>query len=56
MLRRDVVNAGGVSEWARQKNIDQASVSRSLAGASPPRPNVIKALGLVRRVDYVRAK
>lgn len=56
ILRTQVINAGGVAEWSRQNGVDPAAVSRAITGAKPPPPAILKALGLVRRIDYVRQK
>lgn len=56
LLHKEATNVGGAAEWSRQKGVDPAAVSRALSGTSPPRPAVLRALGLVRKVEYVRAK
>jgi len=56
LLRKEAVNAGGISEWATQRGVDQAAASRALKGATPPRPAILKALGLARKIEYVKIK
>lgn len=54
LLRKEVLNAGGVTAWAIAHKVDQASVSRALDGYKSPQPAVLAALGLKKKVEYMR--
>jgi hemolysin activation/secretion protein len=54
LLRDEVSNAGGQSEWARKKSVDRVSISYVLNERRPPSPRLLKALGLRKVVAYTR--
>jgi DNA-binding phage protein len=46
VLRREITQAGGPSQWARRTGISRAHISRVLHGHRQPGPEMIRGLGL----------
>lgn len=46
--------AGGQSAWARENGATKSKVSEFLTGKRPAVPSILRGLGVVRVVTYIR--
>jgi DNA-binding phage protein len=55
VLRRDIKQAGGLTQWARLRGVSRVHLSKVLHGHKPLGPKIISALGL-EKVPSPRAR
>ena len=56
MARKMITDIGSQTEFARRAGLPRQHVSLFLKGGRAPADGILKALGLVRVVDYRRRK
>jgi hypothetical protein len=54
LLRAEITAAGSQLEWAKNKNVDRATLNGALQGRRKLQPKVLKALGLEQVTVYRR--
>jgi hypothetical protein len=54
LLRAEITAAGSQLEWAKNKNVDRATLNGALQGRRRLQPKVLKALGLEQVTVYRR--
>jgi hypothetical protein len=54
LLRAEIAAAGSQLEWAKNKNVDRATLNGALQGRRKLQPKVLKALGLEQVTVYRR--
>jgi hypothetical protein len=56
LLRAEIIAAGSQLEWAKNKNVDRATLNGALQGRRKLQPKVLKALGLEQVTVYKRLR
>jgi hypothetical protein len=54
LLRAEIAASGSQLEWAKNKNVDRATLNGALQGRRKLQPKVLKALGLEQVTVYRR--
>lgn len=56
ILTREVMKAGSIRAWAQANDVSHVWVRECLKFEKPPGPAICKALGVEKRVTYVRIR
>jgi hypothetical protein len=56
LLRAEIAASGSQLEWAKNKNVDRATLNGALQGRRKLQPKVLKALGLEQVTVYRRVQ